>query len=126
MASPETLPLNRTSAAETAARRTEAGAKASADLHSEELSEQIAQLQKDLKSIASTVSSLAESKVAEAQAVAKKEIGNIAKAGQHTVEDVQDEFSHLEKQLKDTIRQKPLTAVAGAIALGFLLAVVSR
>ena len=27
---------------------------------------------------------------------------------------------------EDTIREKPLTAVAGAIALGFVLAVVSR
>jgi hypothetical protein len=28
--------------------------------------------------------------------------------------------------MKDTIRARPLTAVAGAIALGFVLAIVSR
>jgi hypothetical protein len=42
------------------------------------------------------------------------------------LESAQDEFSAFEKQIKDTIREKPLTAVAGAIALGFILAVVTR
>ena len=46
--------------------------------------------------------------------------------GQQAGEEVQDEFGQLEKQIKDTIRDKPLTAVAGAIALGYILAVVSR
>ncbi len=69
---------------------------------------------------------LAEDKVNEAQSMAKREVKNLAKTGQHAVEDVQDEFGQLEKQIKDTIREKPLTAVAGAIALGFILAVVSR
>jgi len=128
MATPETLPLNRTPASEAAAaaRRGDTGAKSMSDSHSEELSEQIAQLQKDLKSIAATVTSLAEEKVAEAQSLAKKEVSNLAKAGASKVEEVQDEFGAMEKQLKDTIRQKPLTAVAGALALGFLLAVISR
>jgi hypothetical protein len=64
--------------------------------------------------------------VHDAQAMAKREAKNLARTGQHVVDDVQDEFGQLEKQIKDTIREKPLTAVAGAIALGFILAVVSR
>lgn len=98
----------------------------SSSSHDQDLSEQVAQLQKDLKSIAATLSSLAGDKVSDAQSVAKKELGNLAKAGQDKMSEVQDEFGHLEKQLKDTIRQKPLTAVAGALAIGFLLAVVTR
>ena len=92
----------------------------------DDLAGQIQQLQDDLKSIASTLAMLAEDKVHEAQSVAKREVKNLAKTGQHAVEDVQDEFGAMEKQIKDTIREKPLTAVAGAIALGFILAVVSR
>ena len=91
-----------------------------------DLEAQIEQLQNDLKGNASTLSSLAESKVEEAQSVAKREVKHAVKAGQSALEDAQDEFGALEKQLKDTIREKPLTAVAGAVALGFILAVVSR
>jgi ElaB/YqjD/DUF883 family membrane-anchored ribosome-binding protein len=92
----------------------------------DELAEQIKQLQTDLKSIAATLATLAEDKVNAAQSIAKREVKQLAKSGKHAVDEVQDEFGELEKQLKDTIREKPLTAVAGAIALGFLLAVVSR
>jgi ElaB/YqjD/DUF883 family membrane-anchored ribosome-binding protein len=101
-------------------------AAASARSREDDLSEQIAQLQADMKAIASTLAGLAEDKVSEAQSVAKREAKNLARSGQQAVEDVQDEFGQLERQIKDTIREKPLTAVAGAIALGYILAVVSR
>jgi len=92
----------------------------------DELGEQISQLQADMKAIAQTLAGLAGDKVDEAQSVAKREAKNAVRAGQNVVEDVQDEFGQLERQIKDTIREKPLTAVAGAIALGYILAVVSR
>lgn len=108
-----------------AAARTTAASRAAAS-QEDDLSAQVQQLQDDLKSIASTLASLAEEKVHDAQSMAKREVKNVAKAGQHALEDAQDEFGQLEKQIKDTIREKPLTAVAGAIALGFVLAVISR
>lgn len=92
----------------------------------DDLSAQVEQLQDDLKTIAATLANIAEEKVGEAQSVAKREAKNLAKSGQDVVEDVQDEFSALEKQIKDKIREKPLTAMAGAIALGFIMAVVTR
>ena len=103
-------------AASTAARRS----------REDDLSDQVSQLQNDLKSIAATLAGLAESKVHDAQKMAQREVKNLAHSGQNALDDVQDEFGQLEKQIKDTIREKPLTAVAGAIALGFVLAVVSR
>ena len=108
----------------TAAARTAAASRNSS--REDDLSAQVQQLQDDLKAIAATLASLAEDKVQDAQSIAKREARNLARSGQHVVEDVQDEFGQLEKQIKDTIREKPLTAVAGAIALGFVLAVVSR
>jgi ElaB/YqjD/DUF883 family membrane-anchored ribosome-binding protein len=92
----------------------------------DDLAAQVQQLQSDLKSIAATLAGLAEEKVNDAQSIAKREVKNVARAGQNALEDAQDEFGQLEKQIKDTIRDKPLTAVAGAIALGFVLAVITR
>lgn len=98
----------------------------SANAREEDLQSQINELQGDLKQIAKTLSGMAEDTLSDAQRQAKKQVASLAKSGQQAVEDVQDEFGQLERQLKDTIRQKPLTAVAGAIALGFVLAVISR
>jgi ElaB/YqjD/DUF883 family membrane-anchored ribosome-binding protein len=75
------------------------------------LDEQVARLQEDLKSIAATIAAMADDKATEAKGA---------------VDTVQDEFSEMEKQIKDTIRAKPLTAVAGAIAIGFCLALLTR
>jgi hypothetical protein len=108
------------------ARAAAASAAVSARSREDELSTQISQLQTDMRAIAQTLAGLAEDKVGEAQSVAKREARNLARSGQQAVEDVQDEFGQLERQIKDTIREKPLTAVAGAIALGYILAVVSR
>jgi ElaB/YqjD/DUF883 family membrane-anchored ribosome-binding protein len=69
---------------------------------------------------------MADDKVSEARGVAKTEVKNLVKQGQSAVDGIQDEFGHMEKQIKDTIREKPLTAVAGAIALGFVLALITR
>jgi ElaB/YqjD/DUF883 family membrane-anchored ribosome-binding protein len=123
---------NRTTA--TPARRASNGARRAAaranaarnSSREDDLAAQVTQLQSDLKAIAATLASLAEDKVNGAQAMAKREAKNLARTGQHAVEDIQDEFGQLERQIKDTIREKPLTAVAGAIALGFVLAVVTR
>ena len=137
MASTTDMAPNRSASNSTPARRAAANgprrtparnsaASRAAASREDDLAAQVQQLQNDLKSIASTLASLAEDKVNDAQSIAKREVKNAAKAGQHALEDVQDEFGQLEKQIKDTIREKPLTAVAGAIALGFVLAVVSR
>ena len=130
MASTTDMAPNRTAASKAPATRRAAsnGPRRAAARQSreDELSAQVSQLQSDLKSIAATLANLAEDKVNDAQKVAKREVKNLANTGQSALEDVQDEFGQLEKQIKDTIREKPLTAVAGAIALGFVLAVVSR
>ena len=127
MASTTDMAPNRTTT-KAPARRAANGPRRAAARHSREddLSEQVHQLQTDLKSITSTLASLAEDKVNDAQKMAKREVKNLAHSGQNAIEDVQDEFGQMEKQIKDAIREKPLTAVAGAIALGFVLAVVSR
>ncbi len=127
MASTTEMAPGRAASPASPARRANSSRRASAPARNEDdLSAQVTQLQSDLKQIAVTLATLAENKVSDVQKVAQKEAHNLAKTGQNAIEDVQDEFGELEKQLKDTIREKPLTAVAGAIALGFILAVISR
>ena len=126
MATTTDMAPNRSTPAPRRAAASSRRAPASRSNREPDLEAQIEKLQADLKGIAGTLSSLAESKVEEAQGMAKRELKNLKTQGQNAVEDVQDEFGQLERQLKDTIREKPLTAVAGAIALGFILAVVSR
>ena len=91
-----------------------------------QLEDQISQLQDDLKAIAATLARLSGDKVTEVREVAKSEARHLQRQGQHVVEDVQDQASAIEKQLKDTIREKPLTAVASAVGIGFILALLSR
>jgi ElaB/YqjD/DUF883 family membrane-anchored ribosome-binding protein len=123
---PTTTPNPTVRSRSTAAASPRSRASADRPDRSADLELQITRLQEDIRALAATVGALAEEKVAEARDVAKTEAKNLARNGQQAVEDMQDEFGQLEKQIKDTIREKPLTAVAGAIALGFILAVVSR
>lgn len=116
------LAPNRTPAA--AARRTANRARSS--VKEAQLEDQISQLQADLKGIASTLAKLTNSKVAEVRDVATSEARHLQRQGQNVIEDVQDQAGALEQQLKDTIREKPLTAVASAIGIGFVLALLSR
>jgi ElaB/YqjD/DUF883 family membrane-anchored ribosome-binding protein len=117
------LAPNRTPAAASARRRAN---RASSAAKEAQLEDQIAQLQADLKGIASTLAKLTNSKVSEVRDVATSEARHLQRQGQNVIEDVQDQAGALEQQLKDTIREKPLTAVASAIGIGFVLALLSR
>jgi ElaB/YqjD/DUF883 family membrane-anchored ribosome-binding protein len=91
-----------------------------------QLESQISQLQSDLKAIAATLAKLSSEKVSEARDVAKGEMRHLQRQGQHVIDDMQDQAGAIEAQLKDTIREKPLTAVASAVGIGFILALLSR
>ncbi len=100
--------------------------RASAEIRQEQLELQIAQLQSDLKGIAATLAKLSTDKVNEAKDVARSEALNLQRKGQNVIDDVQDQAEEIEQQLKDRIREKPLTAVASAMGIGFILALLSR
>lgn len=92
----------------------------------QQLEAQVAQLQDDLKSITETLTKLTGDKVDEAKAVAKTEFKHLKRKGEEVLSDAQDQAEQVEKQLKDTIREKPLTAVATAAGIGFVLALLTR
>lgn len=92
----------------------------------QQLEDQIAQLQDDLRGIADTLSRMSGEKVTEARGVARTEARHLQSQAKHVIDDVQDQAGAMEAQLKETIREKPLTAVASAVGIGFLLALLSR
>ena len=107
-------------------RKSNGSSRASSAAKEQALEAQISQLQSDLKGIASTLARISGDKVSEARDTAKSEYVQLRKQGQHVVEAVQDNAGQFEKQIKDQIREKPLTAVVTAVGIGFLLALFSR
>lgn len=103
-----------------------AAASAKAALSDSELEAQIAQLQADLKAIGDTLGRITGEKVSEARSIAKTHVGNLQEHGERLINDAQGQAGEAEKQLKDTIREKPLTAVAAAAGIGFVLALLTR
>jgi ElaB/YqjD/DUF883 family membrane-anchored ribosome-binding protein len=91
-----------------------------------QLEEQVSQLQSDLKAITETLAKLTGEKVDEARAIAKTEIRHLKRRGEHMLGEAQDQAEEVEQQLKDTIREKPFTAVAAAAGIGFVLALLTR
>lgn len=92
----------------------------------QQLEDQIAQLQTDLKGIADTLARIGGDKVTEARGMARTEARHLQAQAQHVIDDVREEAGVMEAQLKQTIREKPLTAVASAVGIGFLLALLTR
>ncbi|KKB08218.1 hypothetical protein VE26_10995 [Devosia chinhatensis] len=99
---------------------------ASAETREQELELQVKQLQDDLKSITETLGKLTNDKVGEAREVASTELRHLKRKGEAMLSDAQDQAEEVEQQLKDSIRKKPLTAVATAAGIGFLFALLTR
>lgn len=106
--------------------RTATGAENLTRTREEELEDQVSQLQSDLKAITKTLSKLTGEKVDEAKDYASSEFRQLKRRGQHMLDDAQDQAGEVEQQLKDTIREKPLTAMATALGVGFVLALLTR
>lgn len=101
----------------------EAGAEAA---RQERLEEQIARLQADIMAISATLQRLTGEKIADAQKMAGEQYGDALRQGRQVLEDVTDQAGEFERTLKRTIRERPLTAVASALGIGYLLAMLSR
>jgi len=92
----------------------------------EHLEEMVNRLQDDIKAIAATLARMGNEKVSSARDTAKTEAGKVVAQGQQMVDDLSGQASELERQIKETIRERPLTAVASAVGIGFILALLAR
>lgn len=103
-----------------------ASSTASDKAREQELEAQISQLRDDLKAVTETLRKLTGEKAGEVRDLAETELRQLKRRGMHMLEDAQDQAGEYERQLKDTIREKPLTAVATALGIGFVLALLTR
>lgn len=90
------------------------------------LEDQVNRLQEDIKSIAASLARMGGDKVTEAKDTAEGEYRHLLRQGKQVVSEARSQAGALETQLVDTIREKPLTAMAGAIGIGFIIALLSR
>jgi len=90
------------------------------------LEDQVARLQDDIRTIGASLAKLSDQKISEARGNARVQYSNLVASGQHAVGDLTDQVTAYENQLAGAIREKPLTAVAGAIGVGYLIAMLSR
>lgn len=105
---------------------TSAASRASQAKREEHLEEMVVRLQDDIKQIAATLARMGNDTVSSARDTAKSEAGKAMAKGQHMVDDLSGQASEMERQLKETIRERPLTAVASAVGIGFILALLAR
>jgi ElaB/YqjD/DUF883 family membrane-anchored ribosome-binding protein len=108
-------------------RRAAAAAAAAASARNEErLEEQIARLQEEIKAIGGTLARLTDDKLKEARSTARTQYRSAVRSGQSVVDELSEQVSSYESQLSEAIRERPLTAVAGAMGVGFLIALLTR
>jgi ElaB/YqjD/DUF883 family membrane-anchored ribosome-binding protein len=104
---------------------------------SQELSQQLENLRRDLAELGTTVRALAQEGSATAQRSVRETTDKIARRGQELAEDArtagQQAVEHGSEIFKDkysefetTVRRHPTTAVAVALGLGYLAGLISR
>jgi ElaB/YqjD/DUF883 family membrane-anchored ribosome-binding protein len=99
---------------------------AAATASEERLEEQIARLQEEIKAIGGTLAKLTDEKLREARSTARTQYRSAVQSGQNVVDELSEQVNSYENQLTEAIRERPLTAVAGAMGVGFLIALLSR
>ncbi len=91
-----------------------------------ELQQQIEQLKEDIASIAATLTNLGQEKLKGAQENASKAYENIHAQGEEFFENVTGCASDFEEQLSSAIKERPITSVAIAAGIGYLIALLRR
>lgn len=91
-----------------------------------ELQLQIEQLKEDIASIAATLSNMGQEKLRGAQENISKAYDNLHANSEEVFDNVANCASHFEEQLTTSIKERPITSVAIAAGLGYLLALLRR
>jgi ElaB/YqjD/DUF883 family membrane-anchored ribosome-binding protein len=99
---------------------------AAATSSEERLEEQIGRLQEEIKAIGGTLAKLTDEKLKEARSTARTQYRSAVQSGHNVVDELSEQVNSYESQLTEAIRERPLTAVVGAMGVGFLIALLSR
>ncbi len=91
-----------------------------------DLQAQVAALKDDIANIAATLAKIGKNSTREARANAANSFESAKVRGEEVLEDLKSQALDIEDRLTETIRDKPLTSIAVAAGVGFLLALISR
>ncbi len=91
-----------------------------------ELQAQIAQLKEDIASIAATLSDIGSQKINKARQSASDAYNDAYEQGENALNSLKDQACSLEEQVTDYVQERPLTALALAVAAGYLFSVITR
>ncbi|MEK1886490.1 MAG: DNA gyrase subunit B [Phyllobacterium sp.] len=91
-----------------------------------DLQAQVAALREDIAKITTTLAKIGKNTAQDARRSAASSFETAKVRGEETFEDLRSQARELEDQIAETVREKPLTAIAVAAGVGFLLALVAR
>ena len=80
------------------------------------------QLREDLRALRKDVASLTSAGVKDASHALKDKAEKVENRARDSMESAATEFQEMQKQAEKAVRKNPLTAVAGALAIGYFLA----
>lgn len=91
-----------------------------------DLQAQVTALKEDIASIAATLAKIGKNSAREATSNASSSFENARARGEDALDEIRSQAKALEDQLTETVRENPLTTVAVAAGVGFLLALIAR
>lgn len=92
----------------------------------EDLEAEIARLREDVARLAEQLARTGEHSYSAAMRAASEGAEQIRATGEAAVDALRSNASDIEKQVTDAVREKPITALAIATGIGYLLAVLRR
>jgi ElaB/YqjD/DUF883 family membrane-anchored ribosome-binding protein len=109
--------------AESSGAGTDAGA---TQLSSADLEADIRQLREDFAKLVEQLSTTGEHGYGAARRAALGGVDQLRSQGEAVIEELRSSAVNMEEQLKNTVREKPVTALAIAAGIGYFLALLSR
>lgn len=92
----------------------------------QDLAADLALLREDVARLAAQLQALGEQSVRTAKRAASEKVEQIRAQGEAAMSDLRDNAEELEEQLVARVREKPITSLAMAAGLGYLLALIMR
>jgi len=93
---------------------------------SQDVAADIARLREDMAKLASEIAALGQKSVRTARRVAAERAEEMRMQGEATMDEWRASAQDMEQQLADTVREKPMTSLAIAAGVGFLVALLTR
>ncbi len=108
------------------AKAEDTGAGRSASASKEEFEQQIAVLKEELELLKAQLARSGERSASAARRAAHSGAEHLRQQGEAVIDDLRTNASDMEAQLAMTVREKPVTSLAIAAGVGFLVALIAR